>query len=222
MRSLIILIFLSFPLMAIENQYMLRVGVEVVNCFVRSSEDEMNNKVYSAGIAAYYARIFTKYEFGISTHVFVGAIDDFYLSENGEALTGDGTVSSQSYSIFIKRFFEIYPFKYWRFYAMIGPSAIFNTVKLRNFVSTSTQFTHNHKITSDAVGLTFAMGIEENALKKESRPNYFQISYSGHRPTKFTVIDATDFTQIESVYQSSKGRDIIIHTFMIEAGFLLF
>lgn len=217
---LFILLLISSPLMAIENEFLFRVGMAVVGSTAKNKDE--STKVQSVGMAITYSRIFTKWEFGISTHIYAGSIDDFYLEENGENLSGDGTLTTQSYSLFAKRFFEIYPIKYWRLYATAGPAFVFHTVKLRNFVASTPEFTHNHKVTYDSVGIKIAAGIEEHALRKKSRPNYLQISYSLHKPTKFRVIDATDFTKVESIYESNNVKDVVVHQVLLEIGFLLF
>jgi len=74
----------------------------------------------------------------------------------------------------------------------------------------------------DAAGVSVSVGIEENAKKKSSRPNFVRLIYSAHRATNFSVIDATDYTKVESLYESDSGMRLIIHSAMVEVGFVLF
>ncbi len=224
MKRIIIIISIIFsaPTFALQNEFLLRVGAELAYYVADSDKSKFDNTIYNVGISAQVGYIFKKFEMGISSHVYTGAIGEFELEAQGETLTGKGTVAIENFTLYFKYFTDLYPFKFWRLYGTIGPSVSFNTIKLREFTTTSPDYTHNHKITTDSVGMFFALGIEENALRKTSRPNYIQLSYSAHRPTSFDVVDATNYTQVESIYQSESGLNLIIQTIMFEVGFVLF
>jgi hypothetical protein len=229
MRILIALLLatISFSALAIENQFLMRIGGIIGHSFADPGLDDdeyeyQKNKVITGGLTTSFGYVFTKYEFGIASQIHTGSIKDFHLEESGDSLHGDGTVAMENFAFYVKRYTEYYPVKFWRLFFTAAPSITFNTIKLRNFVSTSDAFTHNHKVTMDAAGITMSVGIEENAKLKSSRPNFVRLIYSAHAATAFSIIDATDYTKVESLYESKRTMSLIIHTVLLEVGFVLF
>jgi len=223
--SLLFLMILSPTIsVAVENKSMVKAGLFLSGSGGTPVGGLLEKPVGSPGIAASVARQFRGYEVGVSSHLSFGPMSGFHLRDGPYSFTGEGTLFSQTLSLYVRKFLfsSNVLHKSERFYIQGGPSAQYNKFRFRKFESTFPRFTRKHKITEEALGVHAAIGLEEYVDSKEEHPTYFQVSYAMNWPRKFSIIDATDFSKVENQYQSESVFRKAIHTIMIEFGILLF
>lgn len=181
--------------------------------------DEME----AIGFNSHYGYKWKNWTLELSSYLFWGSFDELTFQARDESVRGNGSFSDVSFGPILKYHFDTVDFvKGWSFYAGIGPTWSMQSIRFDNASSTGNLFSINQKITYESFGGVFNIGIEEISEKKENHPFYIEVSIGYKRSYEVSVVDKSDFIEVETLSKEERKGDLEEKYIAISFGIIVF
>lgn len=224
----------SLRLFAFSEEFFLSAGPGFSEGSVKSryliqqddDEDEIEDetKIPAIGLTSRFGFRSYPLEMGILSDIGFGKAENIRFNESQEAnnntlVEGDGHYRIVTISPYLKHNF---PWKYraWNAYIGGGPSWSLNTLVIKN-VNNGSNFNTKKRVSFENFGAGIFVGVEEILPFKEMHPTFIEFGYSYMASYKVSVIDASDFKEVQTL-SSRKGRDFRGSFFFLRLGVVLF
>lgn len=223
MRIKITVLFflLSSSCFAWQNDMSLKGGLGLSQATIHAFDDSEDHMT-GFGFNTQFGYRFTNWEINLASYIYWGTIDDLRFRANGASVVGSGGFRHVSFGPVFKYIFNWQPIRDWNFYVGLGPTWSMQTVRLREFQTTSGVFTSDYKLTYISRGGMLSIGIEEILPFKEMHPVYLEILYSYKKSKDVSVVDASNFAEVRTISTEESEQDIRGSFIMINAGITLF
>lgn len=219
--SLIFLIFFSSNLHSYENKLALKGGLGITYNTIEAKNNS-EDKFTGYGVSSQYGYRWVNWELNLSGFIFFGKIQNLEFQANGTNIRGSGVVRTVSIGPQFKYLSSYEMTKGWYPYLSLGPSWGLKTIKLDNYTSTGGEFRKDHKLTYTSAGGIVSFGIEERLTYKEEHPVYCEFLFGYNKAKKVSIVDTSNFREVETLSKESAENDIYDYLFMINFGMTIF
>jgi hypothetical protein len=96
------------------------------------------------------------------------------------------------------------------------------SLKLQPFRDNQGTTRSKHKVTYDSVGALIGLGVEEILPYKKLHPVYAEIVFKYMQGRKVTLVDASDFTEVERVSYDDRETQINGFIILLNMGITVF
>ncbi len=204
-----------------SREWALKGGVGLANNLVDSLFDK-DDYFLGAGFNTQYGYRYNKWEFNFTSYIFLGSIDTIRVNANSSEIEGKGFYRRASFGPIAKYITDWKYKKNWRYYFFGGPIWSLQTVKFDEFQVISGTFKKDYKLTYKSKGFVIGLGIEEQLPYKEMHAVFIEILYTYLKAYKISVVDATDFAEVETLSTERTGQRILDQVIMINMGLTIF
>jgi len=190
----------------------------------RSTEEHLNAPGFNTYLLL---QLSEQWELGLGGYVFFGKTSHLNFNIGGNQVRTNGAYRDTTFAPVIR---YITPFQYkpnWNWYALGGPSWSQQTVKLEDFVDTQGAFRREHKITLEAFGGSLGFGLLERIPgsytdNKLTHPVYIEFLFSYMLVNRQTLVDASDFTEVQTVNYEDAKRPSSSSIYILNFGLTIF
>lgn len=155
-------------------------------------------------------------------HIFLGKNGNLDFDVNGQRLSGNGNYSAVSFGPVIHYTFKQQLAPTWHYFTKLGPIWSMQTIKLDPFTDAQGRLRSDHKVTYQSSGGLIGVGIEEVLPYKSMHPFYAEIIFKYMQGRKVAVVDASDFTEIETITYDDKKTRINGMILLLNIGITVF
>ena len=219
MKISLLLLLLSFNLFSYENKMALKAGISAGFSFLKNRAST-SQKSPTLGIGSYFGKKWNTWELGLTSQANIGYWKDQSFVIHNSRITGKGYFRSLSFGPHVRRYFNFWEKKQWKFYIGIAPLFSLTTFKFSETLKKGGNFKEGHKVTFESYGPMLSFGWEEQ-LPKAQRPSFLEINYRYLNSIKRTEVGGTT-TEVESIVREHDHGGSSEHTFVITWGMLIF
>lgn len=184
-----------------------------------SEGDEDSESTFSFGMNSSIGYKFDRYEPNIASNIYYGKIRNMKFPVGNDVIEGKGSTRGFSINPNIKYSIIKKSFENWEMYLRLGPVWSLQTIV---FTSTARNFSTKKRITFENYGASFGFGIEEKLPFKEMHPVYLELIYSYFNSYETSLVDASDFQNINIISQEKSNDRFGASTFTLNFGIALF
>jgi hypothetical protein len=163
-----------------------------------------------------------QWHLALQGHIFMGKNDKLEYELNGQRLPGQGSYSSVSFGPVIQYIFEQEIKPTWHYYIKTGPLWSMQSLKLQPFRDNQGVIRSQHKVTYESGGAMIGLGVEEILPYKKLHPVYVELVFKYMQGRKITLVDASDFTEVERVSYDDRETQINGFTLLLNMGITVF
>ncbi|CBW26106.1 putative exported protein [Halobacteriovorax marinus SJ] len=236
MRVLIaILVFISSlrGTFAFENEFFLKSGLNLsinrIGVFEKDDDDDDDEKEIQGhnyfggfGFNTHFGYRWKRFELTASSSISFGKVEKLAFVVNQNDFLGSGNYQNLMVSPNVRYFIPWSPLKSWRFAVGLGPIWSQQTIRLKDFTSSTPYAGKKFKLTYDTVGFGVGIGIEEHLPTKDMHPVYFDITYVRLYSVKSYLVDTTDSTKTNILSTAEAKKDVASEALIFSMGIVLF
>ena len=219
--KLFFIFILPYALYATEYAPAVKGGATTVYSFVKTHTNDTDH-IFGGGFNTHVAYPYKNYEFTFSSYIFLANVHNLTFNANNTVVHGSGVLRSVSFGPILKYFTPYKPLPTWSLYLSGGPTWSLQTLKLDNFSVTQGDFLKDYKITYNSRGILLGIGIEEKLPYKEMHPVFFEIIYNYLQAYKVSIVDASNYSEVNILSDESNNQKIFGHILMINMGITIF
>lgn len=186
------------------------------------AKNNSEDKFIGYGVSTQYGYRWINWELNLSGFIFFGKIHNLEFEANGTSIRGTGPVRTVSIGPQFKYLASFEITQGWYPYLSLGNSWGLKTIKLDDYTSSGGEFRDDHKLTYTSRGGIISFGIEERLTFKEEHPVYCELLFGYNKAHTVSIVDASDFKEVETLSKESAENDIKDFLFMINFGMTIF
>lgn len=212
---------------SVRERLSLKAGLSATSRVIHaanSTEDHQN----SPGFHTYLCFQFTEnWELALGGYVFFGRTRHLNFDIAGNQVRTNGHYRDTTFTPTIRFLTPLEYKQNWNWYVIGGPSWSQQTVKLEDFFDSTGTFRHQHKLTLLANGGTIGFGVQEKTpgnhlAQKMTQPVYIEFLYSYMMVNRVTLVDASDFSEVETVNYEDTKRPSRSSIYVLNFGMTIF
>jgi|GEM_PF-689566 len=206
----------------IRDRIALKAGPSITARKIRA-DNNTEADGFAWGLNTYFAfTLHPEFETGIGGTIFLGKHQKLQFNVVNERVTTSGSYRDTTFYPYFKYLPNWAASDKYLPYILVGPTFSQQTIKLEDFVDSRNALRKNHKLTFEAQGGILGFGVEENLWQKSQHASYIEILVSYMEVKKIVLVDASDFTEVETVSYEDVKKNINGFIFIINSGVLLF
>ncbi len=182
---------------------------------LNGTEDHFN----ALGFNTHFGYLTRRWEVNLSSYVHFGKIDGLHFTVGNNQVEADGSFRTMFFAPMFKYVTEITPKTNWNLYFTAGSV---QSIKLAPFTDHTGVARPNHRINYESRGGIIGIGMQEMLPFKKMHPVYVEFLYSYVRAYRMTLVDTSDFKEVNTVEAEDTSFKVFDSLFMVNLGLLLF
>lgn len=166
--------------------------------------------------------ILPAWEIGAASYVYFGKIKKLQFEIDQTTVLGNGKFRDTTFSPLIRYIHPKEFISHWLWFLIGGPAWSQQTLKLEDFVDRHGTFRQNHKLTYESEGGVLGFGLQENLPHRSMNPVYVEFIYSYMMARKVTLVDASNFSEVQTIQYEDVKKPINGSIFIFNLGMSIF